>query len=109
MKFSVATIALFAGLGLAAVHPGGSPEHSDETTSAPAMPSETPEAEDYTTVEVTEYTTYCPKSTTLTHGTETIPVETVRSVPEDPKNQLTLFSPEWSPCLEARTPSLARS
>jgi hypothetical protein len=62
MKFSfAAATALLAGAAVAAVHPG-----ADEG------------AEQYTTVEVTEYTTYCPKSTTLVAGSETIPVETVR-------------------------------
>ncbi|KAL4768951.1 hypothetical protein BDW60DRAFT_210508 [Aspergillus nidulans var. acristatus] len=60
MKFSfAAATALLAGAAVAAVHPG-----ADEG------------AEQYTTVEVTEYTTYCPKSTTLVAGSETIPVET---------------------------------
>ncbi|RDW90869.1 putative GPI anchored protein [Aspergillus mulundensis] len=60
MKFSfAAATALLAGVAVAAVHPG-----SDES------------AEQYTTVEVTEYTTYCPKATTLVAGSETVPVET---------------------------------
>ncbi|KAL4925902.1 putative GPI anchored protein [Aspergillus undulatus] len=64
MKFSFAAAALFAGAAFASVHGGE---------------AETPQQQ-YTTVEVTEYTTYCPKSTTLTAGTETIPVETPGTV-----------------------------
>ncbi|KAI9373161.1 hypothetical protein BJX61DRAFT_504449 [Aspergillus egyptiacus] len=61
MKFSVAAVAAFLAVGaVASYHP--EPEAEEE----------------YTTVVVTEYTTYCDQSTTLTAGTETIPVETVR-------------------------------
>ncbi|KAL4869988.1 hypothetical protein BDV12DRAFT_195797 [Aspergillus spectabilis] len=38
------------------------------------------DSEEYTTVVVTEYTTYCPKSTTLSVGTEIVPVETPGTV-----------------------------
>ncbi|KAL2811195.1 hypothetical protein BJX63DRAFT_287758 [Aspergillus granulosus] len=55
MKFSFAAVAAFLAVGAVA--------HGADS-------------EEYTTVVVTEYTTYCPKSTTLTAGTETIPVET---------------------------------
>ncbi|KAL4779332.1 hypothetical protein BJX76DRAFT_361906 [Aspergillus varians] len=50
MKFSVAAAALFAAGAVA--------------------------AQQYTTVEVTEYATYCPSATTLIAGSETYPVET---------------------------------
>ncbi|KAL4938617.1 hypothetical protein BDV06DRAFT_214953 [Aspergillus oleicola] len=63
MKFSFAAAALFAGAAFASVHGG-----------------EDTQQQQYTTVEVTEYTTYCPKSTTLTAGSETIPVETPGTV-----------------------------
>ncbi|KAL4806995.1 hypothetical protein BDV18DRAFT_136601 [Aspergillus unguis] len=66
MKFSAAATALFAGVALAAVRPGGE---------SPAQPSSEP-AQSFTTIEVTQYETYCPEATTLTHGSETIPVET---------------------------------
>ncbi|KAL4952880.1 hypothetical protein BDW69DRAFT_166667 [Aspergillus filifer] len=62
MKFSFAAAALFAGAAFASVHGGEDTQQQ------------------YTTVEVTEYTTYCPKSTTLTAGSETIPVETPGTV-----------------------------
>ncbi|KAL3473621.1 hypothetical protein BJX99DRAFT_233230 [Aspergillus californicus] len=55
MKFSFAAVAAFLAVGAVA-------------------------SQEYTTIEVTEYTTYCPKSTTLTAGSETIPVETPGSV-----------------------------
>ncbi|KAL2824655.1 hypothetical protein BDW59DRAFT_162307 [Aspergillus cavernicola] len=58
MKFTFAAVAAFLAVGAVA--------HGD--------------SEDYTTVVVTEYTTYCPKSTTLTAGSETIPVETPGTV-----------------------------
>jgi hypothetical protein len=60
MKFSFAAVAAFLAVGAVA--------HGADS-------------DDYTTVVVTEYTTYCPKATTLTAGTETVPVETVRSQP----------------------------
>ncbi|KAJ0418155.1 hypothetical protein BJY00DRAFT_315214 [Aspergillus carlsbadensis] len=59
MKFSFAAVAAFLAVGAVA--------HGADS-------------EDYTTVVVTEYTTYCPKATTLTAGTETVPVETPGTV-----------------------------
>ncbi|KAL2827304.1 hypothetical protein BJY01DRAFT_255728 [Aspergillus pseudoustus] len=59
MKFSFAAVAAFLAVGAVA--------HGADS-------------EEYTTVVVTEYTTYCPKATTLTAGTETVPVETPGTV-----------------------------
>ncbi|KAL2872272.1 putative GPI anchored protein [Aspergillus lucknowensis] len=62
MKFSFAAVTAFLAVGaVASVANGG-------------------DSEEYTTVVVTDYTTYCPSSTTLVAGTETVPVETPGTV-----------------------------
>ncbi|KAL5335019.1 hypothetical protein BJX70DRAFT_376257 [Aspergillus crustosus] len=59
MKFSFAAVAAFLAVGAVA--------HGADH-------------EEYITVVVTDYTTYCPQSTTLSVGTEVIPVETPGTV-----------------------------